>query len=112
VLTALLTVQRFHRVTSMRRSDIRGGVWDARSADDADNKQASEVPLSSLALEVIDAVPVVDDGDFVFSLNGRAAYSGWSKAKAQLDARMAELLGHEIEPWQHRCQRRLESDPG
>jgi len=117
VLTALLTAQRFHRVTAMRRSDIRGdGVWDPRNDDDASNKQASEVPLSTLVLDVIDSVPVIDDGsdggkDFVFTLNGKTPMNSWSDAKERLDRRMAELLvgiapGQPVAPWQHRDLRR------
>ncbi len=116
VLSALLTAQRFHRVTSMRRSDIRDAVWDSRSEGDADNKQASEVPLSSLAHEIIDAVPVIDGGDFVFSVNGKKPMNSWSDAKERLDARMGELLSSVRapggqrpcgqRPWQHRDLRR------
>ena len=109
---ALLTAQRFHTVSAMRRSDLKAqltvpghfdadeqwvedlqidNVWDAGRDDDPENKQVSAVPLSKMALDVIASVPEVDaqDGkDFVFSLNGREPIKGWSKFKKRLDAAM------------------------
>jgi hypothetical protein len=130
---ALLTAQRFHKVGSMRRSEIKAhfsipghvdsdgqwiaelsidNVWDAGRDDDPENKQVSAVPLSKMALEVIRSMPVIDsesDTDFVFSLNGREPIQAWSKFKARLDAAMAEALREqdiEFRPWQHRDLRR------
>jgi hypothetical protein len=131
--TALLTAQRFHTVSAMRRADIKStltvpghfdadevwvddvqidNVWDAGRDDDPDNKQLSAVPLSAMALEVIEAVPMVnaaDGTDHVFSLSGREPIKGWSKFKARLDAAMAQALqqhGIEFRDWQHRDLRR------
>jgi hypothetical protein len=43
------------------------------------------VPLSAAALGVLRALPRLDGTDLVFTTNGRAAISGFSKAKARLD---------------------------
>jgi integrase len=130
---ALLTAQRFHKVSSMRHSDLKAhltvpghydadqqwiddfqidNVWDAARDDDPKNKQVSAVPLSAAVRKVIKAVPVIDAADavdFVFSLNGRGQIKGWSKYKQRLDARLAAALrqqGLEFRAWQHRDLRR------
>ena len=113
---ALLTAQRFHKVSSMRHSDLKAhlivpghydadqqwiddfqidNVWDAARDDDPKNKQVSAVPLSAAVRKVIKAVPVIDAADavdFVFSLNGRGQIKGWVKYKQRLDARFAAAL--------------------
>jgi integrase len=110
IRTALLTAQRFYKVVEMRRGQIKDGVWDAVEDNDPDNKQVSIVPLSSLALEVINSVPIIDAGrhskDFVFSLNGKTPYVGFINAREMLDKRMAEILGTELKHWQQRDLRR------
>jgi hypothetical protein len=130
---ALLTAQRFHTVSAMRRSDIKAtltvpghfddldqwvpdfaiaNVWDAGREDDPENKQVSAVPLSAMALDVINSVPVVDaanGSDYVFSLNGREPIQGWSKLKDRLDTAMRATLqeqGIEFRDWQARDLRR------
>src|SRR5262249_10529910 len=133
IKTALLTAQRFFKVGSMRRSDIKNdfvipahldkneqwvadqhipNVWDAARENDPKNKQVSAVPLSTMALQVIGSVPVVsaDSGaDYVFSVNGRSPIRTWTRDKARLDKRMADALGKhglEFKPWQCRDLRR------
>ena len=54
--------------------------------------------------DIIAKVPVIDadlPADYVFSVNGRTPFDGWSKAKARLDRKMALN-----EPWQLRDLRR------
>jgi len=131
--TALLTAQRFHKVSPMCRADLKAhvlvpghfkddgewvddtridNVWDPGRDDDPENKQVSAVPLSDAARAVIASVPVVDNGhgsDFVFSLNGRKPIKGWSKFKRRLDTRLRAALhaqGLEYRDWQHRDLRR------
>jgi hypothetical protein len=129
---ALLTAQRFHKVSGMRRADLKAhvtipahlvdgrrvedlrieNVWDASRDDDPDNKQVSVVPLSSFARDAIASVPVIDSDDangFVFSLNGREPIKGWSKLKNRLDGAMRNALREQsidFRPWQHRDLRR------
>jgi hypothetical protein len=130
---ALLTAQRFHKVSTMRHSDLKehltipghndandqwvddlqiDHVWDAARDDDPKNKQVAAVPSSAAVRKVIKAVPVIDAADavdFVFSLNGRGQIKGWSKHKQRLDARLDAALrqhGLEFRPWQHRDLRR------
>ena len=56
------------------------------------NKGTSPVPLSPMVRDIIAKVPVIDansPADYVFSVNGRTPFDGWSKAKARLDRKMA-----------------------
>jgi hypothetical protein len=115
IKTALLTAQRFHKVSGMLRSDLKANLnvpghyendewvapiqiakaWDPATDTDPRNKQVSVVPLSSLAEAVLAGVPTVDaDGrkDWLFSLNGCEPINGWSKFKRRLDKLMLEAL--------------------
>jgi integrase len=127
---ALLTAQRFHKVSTMRRADLKSNmtvvghmrdgqwiedqkiqhVWDPTRKDDPDNKAVSVVPLSKMARDVIASVPVIDgDGDYVFSLDGDKPMQGWSKFNQRLDKAMRDVMqqqGIEFRPWQHRDLRR------
>ena len=47
--------------------------------------QSQAVPLTPLALSIIDAVPKVRNSPYVFTTNGRVPIGGFSKAKRQLD---------------------------
>jgi hypothetical protein len=133
VRIALLTAQRFRKVGVMRRSDLKqqqriqgediGNLWDPSRDDDPKNKKVSPVPLSRLAQQMINAVPLInadrrDARDFVFTTTGTGPIKGWSKYKARLDGKMLEVLrAHaqaegrdpqqvELKPWQHRDLRR------
>lgn len=136
VRCALLTAQRFVKVVSMRRTDLKqhlrvqgqdaGNLWDPTRPDDPKNKRVSVVPLARLTREGLAGMPQIDGGDFVFTFNGRAPLSGFTGLKRRLDKRMLELLRQEAEaagedpdqvgesvagkqrvkPWQHRDLRR------
>lgn len=124
----LLTAQRARKVAVMRRADVKDylvipshqkgddlipeqripNVWDVAREDDPKNKKVSVVPLSRLARQIIDAVPIVDADqaqDFVFSLDGRKPLNSWSKNKKKLDELMREALP-DLPPWQLRDLRR------
>lgn len=114
VRTMLLTGQRRSKVTNMRRSDIQNrliegreidgqwiddfwieNVWNPIKGDEAENKNASVVPLSEKAVEIINNVPIINqqaNDYYIFSLNGKKPINGFSKFKKQLDELMrAEL---------------------
>ena len=59
------------------------------------------VPLSTAAKALIEAMP--KRGIPIFTTNGKTSFSGFSKSKRRLDARMAELRAKAneppIEPW-------------
>ena len=61
-----LTGQRLGETRKMKRSCINGNVWTIPS-DDTKNKVANEVPLSDLALQVIEELePITGNSDYVF----------------------------------------------
>ena len=129
----LLTAQRARKVAVMRRADVKdylvipshqkgddiipeqriANAWDPTREDDPENKKVSVVPLSRMARDIIDAVPVIDavnGKDYVFSLDGRQPINSWSKNKMKLDELMREALMREALPemlaWQLRDLRR------
>ena len=84
----LLTGARLNEVTGMRRDELGDdGVWTIPGVR-SKNHRAHQVPLPSLAHDIIAAVPRIE-GVFVFSnARGSRPITGFSKAKAQLDAHM------------------------
>jgi len=90
---------RFMLATGQRRTEAGEIVWSEidranrlwtmpRQRAKAD--RAHEIPLSDLAMSILDACPKL--GDFVFTTLGTRPISGWSKAKAALDRIALERL--------------------
>jgi integrase len=92
---------RFMLATGQRRSEVGGLTWSeldrtqrlwtlSRERTKAD--RAHEVPLSDLAMGIIEECQPL--GDFVFSTGRARPISGWSKAKAALDAKSGVTNWH------------------
>jgi len=92
---------RFMLATAQRRSEVGEMSWSeldrtqrlwtlSRERTKAD--RAHEVPLSDLAMVIIEECPPL--GDFVFSTGRARPISGWSKAKAALDAKSGVTNWH------------------
>lgn len=86
-------------LTGQRRDEIGGMLWSEMDLDKATwtlpasrtkNRRSHEVPLSSQCLAILASVPRILGRDHLFG-SGRHGFSGWSKAKATLDARIARL---------------------
>jgi integrase len=89
----LLTGCRLSEVCGMRAAELSedGANWTI-PAERAKNHRRHVVQLSPLAREVIADVPRVEGGaGHVLTTNGKTPISGWSKAKAQLDAAMLQV---------------------
>ncbi len=109
----LVTAQRRDEVGQMRWRDLDlgQGIWTI-PRERSKNNVANEVPLSSLALALINGLPRFAGEDFVFSASngsGRPA-SGYSKAKLRLDRlmdakRAAEGSPSALEWWVHDLRR-------
>jgi integrase len=87
----LVTGQRRNEVAQMRWKDIdtENALWTLpREATKAD--RVHEVPLSPLALEVLQMVP--HTGDYIFTTNGKTPISGFSRAKKRAD-KLSEITG-------------------
>jgi integrase len=78
----ILTGQRRQEIGRLRWSEITGATI-MLSADRTKNHRAHTVPLAPQALAIINRQP--RQGEFIF---GKAGFSGWSDAKAALDARL------------------------
>ena len=99
----LLTGQRLREIGELQFSEISG--LDRQDAvltlppARTKNHRAHFVPLAPMARAELGAAPRLAGCVYVFSTNGRAPVSGWSKVKRRLDALMVDELGHALEPW-------------
>ena len=84
-------------LTGQRRAEIGDLSWSEIDrakrqvelpASRTKNGRPHLVPLSEHALEILNAIKVEQDRDLVFG-RGVGGFSGWSKAKAELDARIS-----------------------
>lgn len=97
----LLTGARRDEIAGARRSEvnIEARTWTI-AKERSKNGVAHEIPLSDAAIDILKSMPRIGKGDgFIFTTNGKTAVSGFSKAKALIDAKMAALAGAEVAPW-------------
>jgi integrase len=99
-------IVRFLILTGQRRDEVGGMKWSELDLDRGlwtiprertKNGLTHEVPLGSAALEILRSIPRRDGRDFVFG-EGRDGFSGWSKSKTRLDARITKA-GAVMRPW-------------
>ena len=88
----ILTGQRREEVAAMtwEEAGLDGATWRI-GAERTKNGLAHEVALTQPALEILGARRRSDGRALVFGSHG--PFSGWSKAKAALDARMSAAYG-------------------
>ena len=86
----LLTGQRREKVVGMKWADVSDtGKWTLPT-DKREKGNAGELTLPAMALEVIHKRPRFSSNPYVFAAaRGRLHFSGFSKAKAALDKRVA-----------------------
>jgi integrase len=87
-------------LTGARRDEIGALRWSEVGGDEikldgarTKNGEPHTIPLASAVVAIIETLPRVGGGDFVFSTTGNTPVSGWSKAKAALDGAAAEIYG-------------------
>ena len=85
----ILTAQRREEIGGLRWSEITDEAIEL-PATRTKNAQAHTIPLSGPARSIIEALPRRDGREFVFG-RGEGGYSGWSRSKARLDERIAEI---------------------
>jgi len=80
----LFTAARRDEARNMTRAELEGSDWILPAAR---NKVKVDLirPLSPAALDILNRVPRIDGGEFVFSNSGRRPFSGLSKAKKKFD---------------------------
>jgi integrase len=91
VRTLLLTCQRRDEVSRMTWEEIEDGVWQIPSAR-YKTGLPNFVPLSAAVKALIGEK---GKGFIIFTTDGKTPFSGFSKAKAALDARIAEIRKHD-----------------
>ncbi len=85
----LVTAQRLGEVAGMQQHEIDrdAKLWTI-PGERTKSGRAAEVPLSPLAIEIIDDLPEFTKGDFMLTTtNGKKPVSGFSKMKATMDER-------------------------
>jgi integrase len=94
----LLTGQRRDEVGNMLWSaiDLEKAVWTLPSSR-TKNRRSHEVPLSAQCLAILSGTPRILGRDHVFG-TGQYGFSGWSKGKIALDARIGKLSAS-IQRW-------------
>jgi integrase len=92
----ILTGQRREEVAGMRWGEINSALtlWTI-PRERVKNNEPHAVPLVPWARSLLASLPRIGDSDFVFTSTGDASISGYSKAKAALDAEIAKLNGGE-----------------
>ena len=99
----LLTGARRDEVGAMAWSELQGSTWTVPGSR-TKNGRPHELPLPPATMALLAAQPARDGRDLVFGSRA-GPFSGWSKAKAELDARMLADLKAErgtkaaLEPW-------------
>ena len=103
-----------------RRSELARAEWGEFALERAEwtlpahrakNGIARAIPLPPMAVELLNSLPRIDDGRFVFAGRGGTAPIGdFANVKRVLDAHVAELNGGAIEAWVlHDCRRTCRS---
>jgi integrase len=80
----LLTAARRNEAAHMRRSEWAGDTWTIPAVRNK-GKRDHVVPLSKTAQAILSALPVIGEGRFVFSHDGKRPVGGFSKFKAKLE---------------------------
>jgi integrase len=96
---AMLTGQRRAEVAKMEwgQVDLDKAIWTAQTKGNKTN----EVPLVRMAVDILRTVPRIAGTDFVFTMNGHGAVTGFSRAKKLIDQATPELA-----PWRNHDLRR------
>jgi integrase len=95
-------------LTAARREEIFGLSWsevDQGSAairlpaERAKTKEGRMIPLSPVALGLLDELPRFVGGDYVFGQGGQAPFANVGHAKARLDGMIAEARDEPMPAW-------------
>ena len=107
---------RFLLLTAVRRNEAARMTWAEVDLDKAlwvipgsrtKGGAPHEVPLSSMAVDLLRSLPRFGGGDFVFSTTGgRSPIKGFGKFKDTIDERIAELAPPGIADWRFHDLRR------
>ncbi len=95
----LLTAQRREKVTTMKWSDVKDGVWTIPS-EPREKSNPGTLQVPQLAIDIIEARDQVADNPFVFAgrVHGQA-FNSYSQGKAELDAKLNLCTTHKLPNW-------------
>jgi integrase len=93
----MLTGQRAAEIGALRWSEIIGGAIVLQPAR-TKNKRAHTIPLSPLALSILEARPRRAGRDLIFGRMLDRPFCGWTACKRTLDARLS-AAGADVAPW-------------
>ena len=85
VQSLLLTATRRNEAAGMRRSELVDDVTWVIPGSRCKGKRDVLIPLSAAAQRIIQGMPIIDDGDLVFTNNGRRAIGNFVDPKRLLD---------------------------
>jgi integrase len=87
----LLTAQRRDKIASMRWSDVAlDGTWNIPS-DEREKGTAGALLLPPAALQLVQRQPRLGDNPYVFAGRGTGPFSGFSKAKSELNEELPAM---------------------
>lgn len=81
----LLTAVRRTEAAQMARTEIVGDAWTIPSERYKTGLELV-IPLTPLAIGVLNRLPRIGDGKFVFTSDGKRAFCGFSKGKSQCNS--------------------------
>jgi integrase len=67
---------------------------EAKKGRQTKNRQRFLIPLTGPTIAILKSVPEVEGRDFVFGRTKNGSFTGWSKAKAELDATLDKDFEH------------------
>jgi integrase len=104
----MLTAQRVNEIAGLRWSEIDSGYrLISLPAERTKNARPHEIPISPTVRALLQERPKIAGRDLIFGKPGGGPFSGLSRCKERLDARIAELnSGQPIAPWVHHDLRR------
>lgn len=94
----ILTLQRRDEVAEMAHTEISEKTW-LIPKERVKNGIEHEVALSAPALAILRKLPKIGTRGLVFTVTGETAVSGFSKAKARLDAEITKAHGTALPHW-------------
>ena len=90
----ILTLQRRDEVAGMRRSEISDRLWTLPK-ERVKNFREHQVPLAAEVVTLLDSLPVIGRGEYVFTLTGDTPSAGFGGCREQLDAEILSLQKQE-----------------
>jgi integrase len=96
--SAYSSIVRLLLLSGQRKAEVGGLAWPELDRGNAlivlsgartKNGKPHEVPLSRQALRILRDFPELPDRPYIFGRDGRSPFSGWSRCKERMDARIA-----------------------